>query len=123
MIGVGLIGYGLGGAAFHAPLVQAEPGLRLHAVVTSRAEQVGRELPGVRVVGSAEELLEDPAVELVVVAAPNAVHHELAAAALLVTTACSRSPGSAWTSGAWNADPPSPYPISPTPMASSRIGA
>ena len=35
-----------------------------------------------RVVASAEELLEDPAVELVVVAAPNAVHHRLAAAAL-----------------------------------------
>jgi scyllo-inositol 2-dehydrogenase (NADP+) len=81
-IGVGLIGYGLGGSAFHAPLVQAEARLRLYAVVTSRAEQVRREHPGVRVVGSAGELLADPAVELVVVAAPNAVHHELAAAAL-----------------------------------------
>ena len=82
MIGVGLVGYGLGGSVFHAPLIQAEPGLRLHAVVTSRDEQVRRELPGVGVVGSAAELLEDPAVELVVVAAPNAVHHQLAAAAL-----------------------------------------
>jgi scyllo-inositol 2-dehydrogenase (NADP+) len=81
-IGVGLVGYGLGGSVFHAPLVQAEPRLRLHAVVTSRAEQVGRELPGVRVAASAAELLEDPAVELVVVAAPNALHHQLAAAAL-----------------------------------------
>jgi scyllo-inositol 2-dehydrogenase (NADP+) len=82
VIGVGLIGYGLGGAVFHAPLVQAEPGLRLHAVVTSRADEVRRDHPGVRVVASADELLEDPAVELVVVAAPNAVHHRLAAAAL-----------------------------------------
>jgi scyllo-inositol 2-dehydrogenase (NADP+) len=82
MIGVGLAGYGLGGSVFHAPLIQAEPGLRLHAVVTSRDEQVRRELPGVGVVGSAAELLEDPAVELVVVAAPNAVHHQLAAGAL-----------------------------------------
>jgi predicted dehydrogenase len=81
-IGVGLIGYGLGGSVFHAPLIEAEPRLRLHAVVTSRAGQVERDHPGVRVVGSAAELLEDPAVELVVVAAPNAVHHELAAAAL-----------------------------------------
>src|SRR5215217_606224 len=81
-IGVGLIGFGLGGSAFHAPLVQAEPGLRLRAVVTSRAEQVRRDHPGVEVVASADELLADPAVELVVVAAPNAVHAELAAAAL-----------------------------------------
>ena len=82
MIGVGLIGYGLGGAAFHAPLIQAEPGLRLHAVVTSRAGQVRRDHPGVRVVASAAQLLDDPAVELVVVAAPNVEHHPLAAAAL-----------------------------------------
>jgi scyllo-inositol 2-dehydrogenase (NADP+) len=82
MTGVGLIGYGLGGSAFHAPLIAAEPRLRLEAVVTSRAGQVERDHPGTRVVGSAEELLADPAVELVVVAAPNAVHHELAAAAL-----------------------------------------
>ena len=81
-IGVGLIGYGLGGSAFHAPLIRAEPRLRLHAVVTSRADQVRRDHPGVRVVASAAELLEDPAAELVVVAAPNAVHAELAAAAL-----------------------------------------
>jgi scyllo-inositol 2-dehydrogenase (NADP+) len=82
IIGVGLVGYGLGGSAFHAPLIAAEPRLRLEAVVTSRAEQVERDHPGTRVAGSAEELLADPAVELVVVAAPNAVHHELAAAAL-----------------------------------------
>jgi scyllo-inositol 2-dehydrogenase (NADP+) len=82
VIGVGLIGYGLGGSAFHAPLIQTEPRLRLHAVVTSRGGQVERDHPGVRVVASAAELLEDPAVELVVVAAPNAVHHQLAAAAL-----------------------------------------
>jgi scyllo-inositol 2-dehydrogenase (NADP+) len=81
-VGVGLVGYGLAGAVFHAPLVAAEPRLRLHAVATSRAEQVGRDHPGVRVVASATELLEDPAVELVVVAAPNAVHQRLAQAAL-----------------------------------------
>jgi scyllo-inositol 2-dehydrogenase (NADP+) len=82
MTGVGLIGYGLGGSAFHAPLIAAEPRLRLEAVVTSRAEQVERDHPGTRVVATAEELLADPAVELVVVTAPNAVHHPLAAAAL-----------------------------------------
>lgn len=82
MTGVGLIGYGLGGSAFHAPLIAAEPRLRLAAVVTSRGGQVERDHPGVRVVGGADELLADPEVELVVVAAPNAVHHRLAAAAL-----------------------------------------
>lgn len=31
---VGLIGYGVAGAVFHAPLVTATPGLELAAVVT-----------------------------------------------------------------------------------------
>src|SRR4029453_10855430 len=81
-IGVGLIGYGLGGSAFHAPLVQAEPGLRLHAVVTRRAAQVERELPGGGGGGWGGGVVGGPAGGLGVVAAPNAVHHELAAAAL-----------------------------------------
>jgi scyllo-inositol 2-dehydrogenase (NADP+) len=82
MIGVGLIGYGLGGSAFHAPLIAAEPRLRLEAVVTSRAEQVERDHPGTRAVATADQLLADPEVELVVITAPNVVHHSLAAAAL-----------------------------------------
>jgi hypothetical protein len=109
VIEVGLIGYGLGGSVFHAPLIQVEPRLRLHAVVTSRAGQLQRDHPGVRVVASPAELLEDPAVELVVVAAPNAEHHRLAAAALragrarraVVTLAGYPAPGLAGLAGAW----------------------
>jgi scyllo-inositol 2-dehydrogenase (NADP+) len=81
-IGVGLVGYGLAGSALHAPLIGAEPRLRLHAVASSRPDKVHRDLPAVRVVATPAALLEDPAVELVVVAAPNAVHHRLAGAAL-----------------------------------------
>lgn len=33
-IGVGLIGYGLGGRAFHAPYVDVTPGMTLRAVVS-----------------------------------------------------------------------------------------
>jgi predicted dehydrogenase len=42
-----------------------------------RAEHGGHD-DGVRVVATPAELFEDPAVELVVVAAPNAAHHQLA---------------------------------------------
>jgi scyllo-inositol 2-dehydrogenase (NADP+) len=81
-IGVGLVGYGLAGSVLHAPLIAAEPRLRLHAVASSRPERVRRDLPAVRVVATPDALLEDPAVELAVVAAPNALHHRLAGAAL-----------------------------------------
>jgi scyllo-inositol 2-dehydrogenase (NADP+) len=81
-VGVGLVGYGLAGSALHAPLIGAEPRLRLHAVASRHPEKVHRDVPAVPVVATPAALLEDPAVELVVVAAPNALHHQLAGAAL-----------------------------------------
>jgi scyllo-inositol 2-dehydrogenase (NADP+) len=81
-IGVGLVGYGLAGSALHAPLIGAEPRLRLHAVASRRPDKVHGDLPAVSVVATPAALLEDPAVELVVVAVPNALHHQLAGAAL-----------------------------------------
>jgi len=81
-IGVGLVGYGVSGSVLHAPLVTAEPRLRLHAVASRHPERVHRDVPGVPVVPTPPELLEDPGVELVVVAAPNTLHYELAGLAL-----------------------------------------
>jgi scyllo-inositol 2-dehydrogenase (NADP+) len=81
-IGVGLVGYGLSGSVLHAPLIDAEERLRLVVVASRRSGRIQSDFPGVRVVATPAELLEDPAVELVVVAAPNTVHHELAGAAL-----------------------------------------
>ncbi|MFI9644182.1 Gfo/Idh/MocA family oxidoreductase [Micromonospora sp. NPDC051925] len=75
---VGLLGYGIAGRVFHAPLIAATPGLRLAAVVTAnpqRREQVADEHPDARVVDDAESLWADPdALDLVVVATPNSSH-------------------------------------------------
>ncbi|KAK0331511.1 hypothetical protein LTR94_028627, partial [Friedmanniomyces endolithicus] len=46
-IGVAILGYGLAGQTFHAPLVQAVEGLKLIAVVSSRPEAVKADLPEV----------------------------------------------------------------------------
>ncbi|HYO55106.1 oxidoreductase [Archangium sp.] len=81
-IRTGLIGYGLSGARFHAPLLAAEPAFTLAAVATRRVEEVSREWPGVRVL-SPEVLLEDPALELIVIASPNDMHAALTERALL----------------------------------------
>ena len=80
--GVGLIGYGISGSSLHAPLIGAEPRLRLRVVASRSPERVLRDLPDARVVPSASDLLDDPAVELVVIAAPNEVHFGLAAEVL-----------------------------------------
>ncbi|MEV6560698.1 Gfo/Idh/MocA family oxidoreductase [Nocardia sp. NPDC051756] len=83
---VAVVGYGLAGSVFHAPLIAAEPRMRVAVVVTSspeRAAQAEREHPGVRVVASTDELFADPSgIDLVVVATPNRTHAPLAAQAL-----------------------------------------
>jgi scyllo-inositol 2-dehydrogenase (NADP+) len=56
---VGLVGYGLAGSVFHAPLIAATDGLVLDTVVTSNPErqaQARSEHPDVRIVASPEEL-------------------------------------------------------------------
>lgn len=85
-LGVGLIGFGLAGAVFHAPLIAATPGLRLAAVVTSdreRTARVRREHPGAEVLDSAERLWRlAGGLDLAVVATSNRFHLPLAEAAL-----------------------------------------
>lgn len=83
---VAIVGYGLAGSVFHAPLIAAQPRMQVAAVVTGsaeRAEQARREHPGVRVLASADELFADIAgIDLVVVATPNRTHAPLARQAL-----------------------------------------
>jgi scyllo-inositol 2-dehydrogenase (NADP+) len=81
-IRVGLIGYGLSGATFHAPLLQSLDDFEIRAVVTSRRERVEATLPGARVFTSPEELCRDAEVDLVVVAYPHAEHYRIAKLAL-----------------------------------------
>lgn len=80
-IRTGLIGYGLGGMAFHAPLIEAVPELELAAIATSRAELVAERYPQAAVT-NAEALIADPAIELIAISTPNDSHFPLARAAL-----------------------------------------
>ncbi|WLW54721.1 Gfo/Idh/MocA family oxidoreductase [Streptomyces sp. YU58] len=79
---VGLVGYGLAGSVFHAPLIAATEGLALDTVVTSNPErqaQARAEFPAVRTVASPDELLDRAAeLDLIVIASPNKTHVPLA---------------------------------------------
>ena len=81
-IHVGLIGYGLSGAVFHAPLIRSVEGLELKSVVSTRPEQVRRDYPSVNVVPEVSVLLSDPGIDLVVVTTPNPTHYDYAKRAL-----------------------------------------
>ncbi len=81
-----VVGYGLGGSVFHAPLVEAVPDLTLASIVTADPERAARARashPGARVVPDVDALwaaAEDH--DLVVVSTPNRSHVPIALAAL-----------------------------------------
>ncbi|MEV0091784.1 Gfo/Idh/MocA family oxidoreductase [Streptomyces sp. NPDC050738] len=83
---VGLVGYGLAGSVFHAPLIAATEGLVLDTVVTSnpeRQEQARSEFPDVRFVDSPDDLWQHADdLDLIVIASPNKTHVPVATAAL-----------------------------------------
>ncbi len=81
-----MIGYGLAGRVFHAPLITATPGLELVSVVTAdphRRSLAGAELPGVALLASPDALWARASDhDLVVVASTTGTHAPLASAAV-----------------------------------------
>ncbi|MBB3347140.1 oxidoreductase [Sphingomonas sp. BK069] len=81
-IGVGLIGYGLGGRAFHAPYIATTPGLELRGIVSRDPAKVHADWSAAPVLPDVAGLLDDESVTLVVVSSPDHLHVAHAEAAL-----------------------------------------
>lgn len=84
-INIGLIGYGMGGRIFHAPVLTSVAGLRLTKVVETKPDSIAHlreNYPETEVVDRSEDIFNDPAVQLVIIATPNVYHYELAKRAL-----------------------------------------
>ncbi|QNL48600.1 oxidoreductase [Olivibacter sp. SDN3] len=85
-INVGLIGFGMAGQVFHAPIINCVPGLRLHTIYARRAEQqaiIHSKYPQTQIVADPQDIIQDPDIELVIVATANSVHFSLTKDALL----------------------------------------
>lgn len=79
---VGLVGFGLAGSIFHAPIFTGSGRFQLRAVVTSRADEVKREYPEADVCADYQSLLQLTDIDVVVIASPNTSHFPIAKAAL-----------------------------------------
>jgi scyllo-inositol 2-dehydrogenase (NADP+) len=82
---VGLIGYGIAGQVFHAPLINCVPGLNFLKLRETKAPniQLARSrYPNIEVVDNAQSIISDNAIDLVVIATPNTSHYDLARQAL-----------------------------------------
>lgn len=82
-INVGLVGYGLSGATFHAPLLSVLDEFEMTKVVSSNKEKVHQDLSDVEVVSCLEEVLEDATIDLVVITTPSGLHYEMAKQSLM----------------------------------------
>jgi len=77
-IQVGLVGFGIAGRYFHAPVIRAVPGLRLSAIVQRTGNTAAEAYPDVSVVRTVEDLLALDGIGLVVLATPNTTHAGIA---------------------------------------------
>lgn len=83
MLKVGLIGFGLAGQAFHAPIIQGTEGLELACVLERSTSLAKEKYPGVRIARTLDEMLADEEIRLCVVATPNTTHFPLTRDCLL----------------------------------------
>lgn len=75
--------FGMSGRVFHAPFLHVNPGFEFYSV-WEREKNLAQSLyPNVKVARTLEELLSDPAVELVIVNTPNYTHFDYAQKALM----------------------------------------
>jgi predicted dehydrogenase len=77
MIRVGLVGFGLGGRVFHAPLLSSVEGLELAAVVERTSNHAAQRYPGITTYRTLDAMLADASLGLIVVTTPSGTHFDL----------------------------------------------
>jgi scyllo-inositol 2-dehydrogenase (NADP+) len=82
IIKTALIGYGKAGQWMHAPFIHALDDFELTYVLERTQNKSQLQYPQTTVVRSLEPILEDPTIELVVIATPNHTHFEMVEACL-----------------------------------------
>lgn len=82
---VGIVGYGFSAKIFHIPFVKEVPELNLYAVVQRTPKEddnVENDYPGVKSFRTAEEMVQDPAIDVVIITTAPDSHFALSKLAL-----------------------------------------
>lgn len=78
-----LAAFGMSGRVFHAPLITSHPGFELTKVLERSGSRHAMDAyPGVESVTGLEDILSDPAIDLVVINTPEHTHYQMARKAL-----------------------------------------
>src|SRR5690348_13636288 len=78
-----MIGFGVSGRCFHAPFLHISPKYELRAIVERHGEESKKQYPSIRLCRTADEVMDDPGIDLIVITTPNESHLPLARQALL----------------------------------------
>ncbi|KAL4980150.1 hypothetical protein BDW66DRAFT_125741 [Aspergillus desertorum] len=85
MWNVGIVGYGFSAKTFHIPFIQDVPQFKLYAIVQRTPkpdDDAEKDHPGIKSYRSAEDLVQDAVVDIVVITTAPDSHHHLAKLAL-----------------------------------------
>jgi predicted dehydrogenase len=82
-IRVGILSYGMSGKVFHCPLLHVLPGYEMKKIMQRSANDALERYPYVTIVRIADEIIQDPEIDLVLVNTPDHTHFEYSKAALL----------------------------------------
>jgi scyllo-inositol 2-dehydrogenase (NADP+) len=77
-----LLSYGMSGEIFHAPLLAVNPGFTLTSIVQRNSEKAKQRYPYVKIAKQVDEVMNDSAIELIVINTPNESHYPYATQAL-----------------------------------------
>ena len=86
IIKTGIIGFGIGGNTFHAPIIATTEGLGISKIRARKDSEVTlakERYPDAVITDNADDIINDANIDLVVIATPNDSHHSLAKQALL----------------------------------------
>lgn len=77
-INAAICSFGLSGTVFHAPFISLHPGFKLYGVWERSKDLAKQKYPDIKVFRTLEDMLADPAIELVIVNTPSYTHYEYA---------------------------------------------